>query len=458
MINRFPVACCVLCLAIAASGAGAQAQLPVLSPDQLDQQREHLLELESRDGRFHFGLVEPLARFAETAMALHQYDEAGEAVDRAVQIARIAQGLYTDAQFPLLTLKVENDVRRNNWEDANETLEHLYWLYTNKHRGIDEAVVYELQQLANFHLEAVGADVADRQAYHFRNAVNISWVAMRVGELIWGESDPRQAPLLYNLAKQYFLQSVALDRGDGTAFELREVVPGSGWVRPRQTVKRAYYLTGLRLLSDMQEIFADGEHANAEAAGLASVYIADWQLLFTHEDAAQAYTAAYEQLLAAGVESGEIEQFFARPQILPAREFHLSLAAAEQSRLDRAAAFPEVAARDLYLFDEWTQSMPNVEFPLPSAGLSFVNRQDAGFAVLTFDLGPLEKVSRWVNGRYVTRMGVPENIEILEQVANPALELKGFAEKVHSLHFRPRLIGGEPESVTGTLYYLLSSQ
>jgi len=423
--------------------------------ENVDNYQQQLQEIETRLGRFDPALLEPLTRLAETFMLLNQFDETRLLLDRAIQVTRISEGLYTDSQFPLLTMTVENDARRGNWVDANATLEHLYWLYTNKHRGIGDNVVSELMRLSDFHLEAVAADSPEQQAYHFRNAAHISWVALRVARLLWGENDPRLVPLQYNLAKQYYLQAVAVDKGGQTGYELREIIPGSSWVRSRQTVKEAYYLTGLRLLRELRENYAEANPPDPEAAALASLYIADWQLLFTQESAEAAYRQAYNELLTSGVEQRSLNSFFENPVVLPQQNYYSSIADALAARNSSTVNGTESQVNNLIRFNEWSATFPDVEFPLGSAHIRFSDQQDWGFAMLSFNLGALEKVSRWINGRYITRIGVPDTVEILNQVPDTAMDLKGFADKIHSLHFRPRLINGEAEPVTGTLQYLI---
>ncbi|MEX2131767.1 MAG: hypothetical protein WD772_09790 [Pseudohongiellaceae bacterium] len=433
----------------------AQDNETIRQLENLGSYQLQLQEMETRLGRFDHALIEPLTGIAETSMALNQFDETRLALDRAIQITRMSEGLYTDTQFPLLTMMVENDARRGNWVDANKMLEHLYWLYTNKHRDIDDSVISELMRLSDFHLEAVAADSPDQQAYHFRHAANISWLALRAAKLLWGENDPRLAPLQYNLAKQYYLQAVAVDKGNRTGYELREVVPGSSWVRSRQTVKQGFYLTGLRLLRDLRANYTESNWPDPEAAAIANLYIADWQLLFTQDSAESAYKQAYSELLFSGVEQPALNSFFATPIVLPEQDYYSSIGDALVVRQSASVQPAELQVQNLVRFNAWAPAFPDVEFPLGRANIRFNDQQDWGFAMLSFNLGALEKVSRWVDGRYITRISVPDAIEILDQVPQASLELKGLADKVHSMHFRPRLINGEAEPVSGTLQYLI---
>ena len=422
---------------------------------QRDLYTRQIRTLELERGHFDRTLVEPLVQQAQLSMALNDFEQANTSLERAVQVLRMSDGLYTPAQFPLLNLQVENDVRRGNWVAANGHLEHLYWLYVNKHRGIDDALIGELRALSAFHLEAVATDDPAQQAYHFREAARISTVTLRAATYLWGEHDVRLAELNYELVKQFYLQAVAVDRGTRTGYELREVAPGSSWIRSRQTAMRAYYQSGMRLLRQTRALYEEQNPPDQEGVAMADIYIADWQILFTRDDAVETYERAHGRLLAAGVDHSALETFFCHPQILPQSQFHASVASALTARQSAPSSmssqFPDsdVALR----FSEWSGAFPDVPFPFPQARFRFQDEQQWGSAVLSFTLSGMEKVSRWVNGRYVTRLSVPDRLEVISQDPASAMEAGSFAEKLHYLHFRPRLVAGVPETAQGTLEY-----
>ena len=101
-----------------------------------------------------------------------------------------------------------NNMRRGGWDKANDTLKHPSWLYTNKHRGFDSDLIYELKQIANLHFEAIAGNGLAMQAFHFRKA---DW------ELVFGnkgtESSNAQAfdgLLVSGVSIETLLRSVVL--------------------------------------------------------------------------------------------------------------------------------------------------------------------------------------------------------------------------------------------------------
>jgi len=198
--------------------------------------REQVAELKESFGSFDQPLLEPLSRLAEAAINLDQFDEAHSIIDRSIQICRLNEGLFTENQLPLLQMTAASSIRRGDWDKANDTLEHLLWLYTNKHRDFDSDLIYELKSIANLHFEAIAGDELEMQVFHFRKAADISLTAIKVRETLWEPKDVRLPELYYDLVKQFYLQSIALENRGRIVYELREVIPGSGWVGPRLTV------------------------------------------------------------------------------------------------------------------------------------------------------------------------------------------------------------------------------
>jgi len=115
----------------------------------LESYRIQIEELEYSLGRYDLQLIEPILRLADTAAALNQFDEVAYILDRAVQIVRVNEGLYAESQIPILKQHIENDVRRGNWTDASATMDHLYWLYTEKSTGTSDEVIQGLRDLSD---------------------------------------------------------------------------------------------------------------------------------------------------------------------------------------------------------------------------------------------------------------------------------------------------------------------
>ncbi|MEX0617598.1 MAG: hypothetical protein WDZ76_10075 [Pseudohongiellaceae bacterium] len=427
---------------------------------QMESHRELLAQIEMEQGRDSPALVDPMQGLAALATNLNQFDEADALLSRAIQIVRINDGLYTENQFPLIVERIDNDRRRGRWDEVNDNLEHLKWLYHNKHEGIDSEIVNELMYVHQIHMAGVAEDSEDRQPYHFREAANANWVALAASGLVWGENDPRRARIMYELVKLYYLQTIAIDRGGRTGYELREIVPGSSWVRSRRLVKRAFYATGLNLLRQMRDMFRHASPLNREAIAMSDLYLADWHLLFTHTDRAKgAYARAYQGLEDAAVDDTLLARYFEAPAVVPKQQFFATLAEAYDDRLQAAERLPRATlydTRSLVRFTEWSRNFPRVQHPLSADVVAAADpgSGESGYAMLSFSTGALVEVNQWINGRLRTRLGVVDRFEVLRQYPEELVDEEGLAEKIQALHFRPRLVDGVATASTGTLQYL----
>lgn len=431
---------------------------PINRYEALQQQ---VRQLEEAMGRHDPALVENLISLADAAAALNLHSEASTVLDRAIQIQRLNLGLFTAEQIPLYFSMLNSLVHVGDWDAVNTALDYMHWLLIDKQVSSDAEIVEQMIRLSEFHLLSVAGDAVQQQANHYRQASELLYFALNVSEYVWGRYDPRRIDLHYSLAKQMYLQSAAVERGDETAYALRAVVPGSSWVRPRKVVQTRYYLAGLRLLEDMREVLRENENASAESVAMVDLYVADWHLLFSQERAEEAYRKAFMALLDAGREPAELNRLFASPQILPIATFHDTV---DQALCVMAQSAPEgvelVGHEEVTThlsFQEWFESMPVVPFPLLAPAVGQFLRVEHYDTWLSFRLDSLNKVSRWVSGTYETRISVADEFNVLggELGGEDAegVDLDYLDDRLHSLFFRPRLEDGVARPFEGILRF-----
>ncbi|NQV71418.1 MAG: hypothetical protein HQ498_15450 [Pseudohongiella sp.] len=445
------------CLLLSGSGAFAQANSRADALNELELSRKLLIGLEETMGPMNQRLVESLEQVADNLMALNEFDDAHSMLDRALQITRINQGLYTQDQLPFLNKKIENHANQGDWDKARQQMEHLLWLYQTKQLDFNENLISRLLQLSNFHLRAITEDAEAWQAYHFRHVTEIKWMTLGLAERVWGKSDPRMVPVLYSQVTQLHRLLVAIERGGSTGYGLREIRLGSGIVTERKAVRRGLYFTGMTLLNTMQRVYQSADAPNREGLAMSQLYLADWQLLFNRpEEALTGYRLAYRGLIEAEIEPGLINHLFSQPLVLPAPKFFSSVQQALQAREgnrvpDEVAGAP--GAVTYLFFKEWSSAFSNVRNPLPAIEMD----EESNFALFSFRLAGLDEVSRWISGRYTRGVGVVNEAELLEQTNVPSYPEKNLLERLNMLRFRPKLIEGEPQEVNGLLQYHLAA-
>ncbi|GAB5501041.1 MAG: hypothetical protein PsegKO_33520 [Pseudohongiellaceae bacterium] len=437
-----------------AFGQGADPGSLINRHEALQQQ---LREQEETLGRLNPSLVENLVSLSATAASLNLHSEASMALDRAIQIQRLHLGLFTDQQIPLYFSMLDSLMHAGDWGAVNMALDYLYWLVVNRQASEKEQRIAQMIRLSEFHLLSVAGDIVEQQSRHYRRAAELIYLALNTSEEVWGRHDPRRIDLHYSLVKQFYLQSAAIERSDATAYELRAVVPGSNWVRPRRVVQARLYQAGLRLLQDMRELLNESESASAEAVSMVDLYLADWHLLFNQERAGEAYRQAFLSLLEAGREPAELNRLFARPQILPIAKFHDTIKQALAASIETDPGGAELADQGQITsslsFQEWFESMPAVPFPIIAPAMGQLVQVDYHDTWLRFRLNSLNKVSRWVKGTYESNISVVDEFNVLHTENDTEVDLDYLDDRLHSLRFRPRLEDGEVLPFEGVMRF-----
>lgn len=447
-------ACGLLLASAATSAQTREAERLDQTGARLEAYRNQLETMEVQLGRYDPQLLETLEQLAEANMELNRFERTDEILDRSIQILRISDGLYTESQFPFLILSIRNNVRQGNWRDANETLDHLTWLYTMVPRDWNDALVRELKQLADLHLEGVAGDATLMKDPHFRAADRVSRVAMLGAELIWSASDPRLIDLYYYLLLQNHIKFMALIQGGPVAADLRQVAAGVGWMRRRQDVKHMYFYLGMEMLNRMRRGYLMADTPNPEALAMVDVHEADWLVLFNEGDPAAAYRQAYASLRMAGVPEETLGAFFSVPRILPVRQFYPSVAQAMKAFASEADdADCRTACQATLRFTEWSSTTPNVQMPLERSLLLAQQYTAMNTATVQINLKSVETVSQWIRGRLVSQKSVTDGFEWLASTGRASLDADALEDRLHYLNFRPVLDAGVPQDFSGRLEY-----
>jgi hypothetical protein len=423
------------------SQSGLTQDRPLVLEDQLSLAESLVEELEENYSQTDPVLAEPLAQLAAQYSAVGRYNDAHRILDRATQIVRINGGLYTRAQLPYVRQKIENYAASGDWGSTRQQMEHIFWLYRRKSRVADSQLIADLMHLSNMHLRGVAEDSSSTQSFHFRQAMNTNWMALRLGEALYGKEDERLIPLIYDLLRQYHLQLVAVNRGGSLGFQLRQVFPGSDWARDRAEIRSYFYFTGRRLLSQITAIHLAPENQDLEALAMARLYTADWQVLFNREaEALESYQQAYTALL--DLQPEKVDQYFSQPRLLPIPHYHSSISAAlaETDRKEQIEGSSSNLSHS-FSFTEWDAAFPYARQPYQVPNYDSLKSTQALFS---FNLSGVADIPLWVNSRSAPRFSTPMNMQLLDSKSAVGDEQALLMQRVGLLKFRPKLLDGLP--------------
>lgn len=435
------------------------AQVPESSvrAGALTQAQEALDALERTIDPMHMSLVDPLDALADQFMIAGRYDQAHRTLDRAVQIVRINEGLYTRSQVPLQRKKIQNLANSGNWEDARQQLEYLYWLHTKKSKYVTLQLLNDFNQLSDLHLRGISEDFLEHQAFHFKRAANINWMSLAIAQALWGEQDPRLVPVIYRVINQLNLERIAVNVPGLLSRSLRVIAPNSDWLRDVEQMNVFYHEAGKRLLGQISSIYAFMEPPNSEAVAMAQLYLADWDALFKqNNEALETYKVAYANLVDVTQDPEAVNGFLETPRLLPEPDFYDSLDSAMRDSVsaNSLAVDLEIELDDPLVFSEWSAAFPFVQQP---RALPKQQNDISEFAIFSFNLEGVPDIARFLRFRNPAGIGVVENLSLLEPNEPGELNVNRLSRHVKTLRFRPKLVEGVPHEMDATLVYLPAS-
>lgn len=454
------------------------AWLPLAAQD--DPLEETLQELElyqadlhryEADGIYHDPqLIEPLSRIADRYMELSRFAEANATLDRAQQIVRIQEGLYTKSQLPILHKRIENFINAGDWREARKLQDHIIWFYRQKYTWPDQNMMRGLMDLTYQHMRGITEDEVENQGYHYLRASYSSRIALAVAEGVWPRQERRKAALIHEQMRIIYLHASAISKGGTVSQSLRTSV--SNYPIPRtayapesvMSPERALNMlrsNGVNFLERLRQIYTTEEEGEvSEALAMVRLYQADWYLLFDRKiRALQSYREAWEMLLQSGVREDDVRRLFAKPVLIPEPAFHDSveqaLAARSRAPVDAPAAFQEGVPVKIF-FDE-DRPLASEPFSAEKLGLMESDSWQV-VALFSFNLPAAEDVETRQGWRRENSLGVAQNLQLMQFEDFPVYrEVEPLIQNLGRLRLRPALIEGEPEAAEGVISYLAAA-
>ena len=259
---------------------------------------------------------------AESLVQTGELDAAEVAFRRVFESVRADQGLFHEAQLPVLDRLLATNLARQDWEKFNYYLDYHRALASRLHRNQTIRYAESLATGADWHQRAALIMADEHRTWHLIRARNLIWQAVSALEQTPG-SQARLSPLLYQIATlHYYLTNVASLRGR-TSLEVRTDRPLrlSGWSMSGNEAERRSDAVGQELLERIYRLHATGDGDSHDLAHIDTL-LGDWQLLFGRDELARDYYfKAYRALRADPSATQLIDQLFGTPVTLPASYF-----------------------------------------------------------------------------------------------------------------------------------------
>lgn len=437
---------------------------------QISSQSENIDELESTLGRHSFQLVEPLQHLALVQLQANRFDDAETSIDRAIQITRLSDGLFSNRQYDLLQLAIEINIQRRDWDEVEEQLEHLKWLVSSKFEGEAEDHLYRFQWLANTHLRGTLDDSAARRGGHIIAATGLIESAVQLAQLSPQMDTLTYAQLLYSLSHKYFIETRGILGGGKTSHALRRLYPHRQIFESRTDAIAKRYRVGLEKLVMLRNALVRSSDFDLEAVALAELYIADWNLVFNMTDDISAeYSVAINTLRRAGVAEEDLNRFFAAPVILPRPELKLNFnqALADIVATERPATRSDPRDRTLAALDrsmyrlsfvERSKYLPGYVQEISTSDFTSRNLDDWSSLSLSMRIDPNTRATIWSSGYRSRNYATGTDIQVQNAPHETTKLLNSVVSRVSLISFRPALVNGQARPMTIVLDYVFRNE
>ena len=243
--------------------------------------------IEENGGAWDSQLVEQLSSLGSLQQQRLNHPAAIQSFKRAIQISRIAQGLHTPDQIPLLENMIDSLVASENWEQADLYSDYLFSVQ-HKAYGIDDPrLIPALERLASWNISAFNLGYGDQLGARLSTAQMLLSAGLRAVVSHYGRRDERVLEYLKDLARSaYYVKMYPefLTGMDQPEFRARQEnlkqKLNSFTIYPRS------FSLGEAALQDIINYHIQ-ENGSVFAIAEAITHLADWYLLFDRRTIAQ---------------------------------------------------------------------------------------------------------------------------------------------------------------------------
>jgi tetratricopeptide (TPR) repeat protein len=390
----------------------------------VEMYREQINEQESQQGAYDPQLSEQLLGLGLLYKTQGQYDEAAKALEQALHIKRVNEGVDNMAQVPVLSALIDVNTTAGNWEELDRNYELLVQVNQRNLASDEPLVLADIERAGRWKLLAYNKNLLKKKPDRIlSNLIEMYEATVKIIEELHGKDDPRLIGPLNNLslARYHMLEEInsrSLGEFQGTGEKerlqrvCRPVFTRQGWItvcNPEMVSNPDYYFSRqtsknaslhgqqnniVGSLNRIIKIIGTNPALTPHELAIALVNTGDWYFLYNMKDAAIAnYKRAFQLLMEDGPGADGIDQVFGRPIRIPS-----------------IAAFPDI--------DD-----------------DFARETGDPYVRLSFDVGT---------------DGKPGNIEVVEEGnTKNFIPRKTAKAQVASWLFRPQLEGGEPVVTKG---------
>ncbi|WKD49208.1 energy transducer TonB [Microbulbifer spongiae] len=306
----------------AASKPLKKKQRQLRPSEAVQNYRERIEELEAQHGAYGAGIDEQLLGLATALQKAGAHREAAGEFRRAMLVNRVNEGLFSLNQIPMIERLIESQIAMNQWDEANDNQQYLYWLYEKNYGEKDPRMLPAIDNLSRWHLQAFKEEKGDTVVEHLISATKLYTLAVDIISKNFGSADLRLVDALRGLtATNYYL---ATYKGEPQApviinTSFRHIGPGVHQNTKLDQYRAKGFNTGKKAITRIVDVYQKNPQSPPAASAKAKVELGDWYMMFNKwHSARKTYGEAYQALWDNGASNDEIRAIFGRPVALPA--------------------------------------------------------------------------------------------------------------------------------------------
>lgn len=292
---------------------------PVLVAPDAQSYQFYITDLESRFGPYAPGLSEQLLGLGAAYQKQGLHAQAVEVFKRGVHVARVNDGLYSEAQIPLLQRLIESLVAVGEYETADERQYYLYRVQAAVYGKQSEEMSLAMLERAEWEREAYYLSLGDTSFMRLLRMWELySGVLRNVANKEGNLSPQLLRPLEGLLETQYMISSYVVETQAGFTAGAQ---PSNNYAEESRfsMIRVSNYKQGQSVLKAMRDVYSYNEDEGSPKPVETLVKLADWHLWHQKRDTAiEVYKQAWEEMGA--LEDGESLRlkYFGKPKQLPA--------------------------------------------------------------------------------------------------------------------------------------------
>ena len=319
--------------------------------NSIEEYHAHITGIENQNGPYDPQLSEQLLGLGLLYKSQEKYKEAAKALEQALHIKRVNEGVDNMSQLPILEALIDVNTAAENWKDLDQNFDLLLQVNQRNLGAEDPEVIAGIERVGRWKIQAYKNHLLKKKPEIILNhLVKVYQSTIKIIEEQHGVNDPHLIRFLNDLALAHYIRidnikNRALSEFDGDSEKetIRRVCRPTRTLQgvimvcgPEPVANPNYYLSrqiskniSLRAqfdaiknsLNRMIKILKDNHNLQPHDIATALVYVGDWYLVYNMQDAAIAsYKNAFQLLMAGDSGPDSINRVFGRPTRIPDME------------------------------------------------------------------------------------------------------------------------------------------